>query len=309
VTDVFHYSLQQRVLASDCELPYLDNVAAADANLTLRLRTRASMPASMTPWYRAETVIDRTPTGDLVMRFTDATTFLISANGASIALVDAPSRYTHDDLAAYALGPVLAVALHLQGAVLIHAAGIVIGDKAVLFAGPAGSGKSTTAAVLHRLGYAFLSDDLIEIDGDRALPSPACIRLWPDVLDALYGSAAAFPDRAPSWEKKILRVDTRGPAARGTAGQRPTPQRIGAILFLDPSERGATPRLERVTPRDGWTRLIAEAYTARLPSEAMARTIFEATSALADRIPTYRFFAPALASSAGLGAFLERELA
>jgi hypothetical protein len=292
----FHYTIQQRVFASDCELPYLTPVAETRPDLTLRLATRAPMPARRTPWYRAETVIEQTEDGALLMQFADATAFLIAADGTSIDLVTAPAQYTRDDLAAYALGPVLAVALHQLGAVLLHASAMVIGERAVLFAGPAGCGKSTTAATLQRLGYAFLSDDVVEIAGGCALPAPACIRLWPDALDALYGSAAAFPDRAPSWDKKLVRVDA-------TAGARP----IGAILFLDP-ERGAM-RLERLAPRDGWTLLIAEAYTARLPGDAMARKIFETTSALADSVPMYRFFPPHLASSHDLGTFLERELA
>ena len=258
-------------------------------------------PRPGTLWHQApSTAIDRTAEGDLVMRFEDGTHFLIGHSGRELSLIAAPAAYTRDDLAAYALGPVLTVALHLQGAVLLHASAAVIAGKAVLFAGGSGSGKSTTAAMLHRLGYAILSDDMTEIAGTRALPAVPTLRLWPEALEALYGSAAAFPDRAPSWDKKIVSIDATATGAH----------EIAAILFL---ERGGgqailpVPQLSRLEPRAGWQRLIADAPTARLPGAETK--IFEATSLLADRVPMFAFNPPPLEAPEILGAFLERELA
>lgn len=303
MTTLFHhYSLHHRVLASDHELGFLRPAAAtASPDIVLRLRDKAGAPKSLRSWYRSDAsiVIDKTDDDDLVMRFEDGTEFLIEANGRSIALVSAPAAYTGDDVAAYALGPVIAVALHLQGAVLLHASAVVMNDKAVLFAGPAGSGKSTIAAILHRQGYAVLADDVTEIASEGVIASQPAIRLWPDVLEALYGSASAFPDRAPTWDKKIV------PFAAGNAEDT---HPIAAILFLDGNERTATPRIERLTPADGWRRLIANAYTARLPDPRMERRIFETTSTLADRVPLFAFTPPRLASSDAIGSFLESAL-
>lgn len=299
---MFRYALQQRIIAADCELPFLATAGGgADADLVLRLDTRSTEVPRATPWYRGPAmIIDAADTGEHVLRFEDGTSFVVSADGRTIATVSAPAHYTRDDLAAYALGPVLGVALHLQGAVLLHAATVLMRGRAIVIAGGAGSGKSTTAAILHRLGYAVLADDLTEIADARpfaALASLPAIRLWPDILDALYGSAAAFPDRAPSWEKKIVAV----PPAEGA-------KEIVAILMLDARERGESARLERMSPREGWQRLIAEAYTVRLPDETMREKIFDVTSALADQVPMYTFAPPPVAASDGLGALLEREL-
>jgi len=296
---MFRYTLQQRVVASDCELPLLAPASgAADADLVLRLDARSSDAPQATPWYRGPSMaIEASAAGGRVLRFDDGTSFLVAADGRAITVLSAPAHYTRDDLAAYALGPVLGIALHLQGAVLLHAAAVVMRGRAIVIAGGAGSGKSTTAAILHRDGYEILADDLTEIAVTRpfaALPSLPAIRLWPDVLEALYGSAAAFPDRAPSWEKKIVRVT---PAD----GER----EIAAILMV---ERGDTPRLERLAPRDGWERLIAAAYTAPLPDPAMREKIFHVTTALADQVPLYAFVPPPIAEPEGLGALLEREL-
>lgn len=280
------------MLASDCELPYLspaEPAAAPDLTLTLT-PTPDSRPAEF--WFKAESSeIFRTHAGDLLLRFADDTEFLVSADGRRIALLAAPAEYTRDDLAAYALGPALMVALHLQGAVLLHASAIVMNGKAVLFAGESGSGKSTTAAMLHRLGYEVLADDVIEVRGREAWAVMPNIRLWPDVLDALYGSAAAFPDRAPSWNKKLLR-----------AGEVSGPREIAAILFLE--RRDGAARMERIEPRTGWLRLIADAPAARLPHPEMERKIFETTSALADRVPMFSFVAPPLEEAATIARLL-----
>lgn len=301
---LFHYTLHGRLFASDSELPLLSRADAGDPRLTLRLSSHTTgNPRAGTAWYRSEptsgdeaVVIHRTEAGDLLVYFPDATSFRVAHDGASIDLLAAPARYTRDDVAAYALGPVLAIALHLQGAVLLHAAGVVMHDKALLFAGASGSGKSTTAAIFHHLGYDVLADDLTELDGTFALPSIAAVRLWPDVLESLYGSAAAFPDRAPSWDKKVVRVETVD-----------RPHEIAAILFLDGAAEN--PRLERLASREGWQRLMANAYTARLPDPEMSRRIFEATSALADRVPMFAFAPPPLATPEALPSFIERELA
>jgi hypothetical protein len=290
------YVFHGRVLGCDGELPFLPLApAGAEPDLVLRLDVRATAPAA-TSWYARESLaIERADDGVLVVRFADGTAFLVSPDGKAISLVDAPAEYTRGDVAVYALGPVAAIALHRQGAVLLHAAAVVMRGKAVVFAGSGGSGKSTTAAMLHREGYALLADDLSEVVGVRVVSSVAAIRLWPDSLEALYGADAAFPDRAPSWEKKVVRVND----SSGT-------HEIGAILFLDAAERGSEPRLERLEPRAGWLRLIADAYTVRLPDPEMATKIFDVTSALADCVPMYTFAAPPI--GAPLGAFLEREL-
>lgn len=296
--ETFFHSLHQRVLASDCELPFLSPASpVGHPDLVLQLVMPAPAPRARTPWHHAEScVIDRTGDGDLVLQFPDETELLVGGDGRTISLIASPAAYTRDDLAAYALGPALTLALHLQGAVLVHAASVVMHEKAVLFAGPSGSGKSTTAAMLHRLGYPVLSDDVTEVKDGRAFASTPTVRLWPDVLDALYGSAAAFPDRAPSWDKKLLCVGDAGIAG----------QPIAAILFLEP--RNGPPRLEPIDARNGWRRLIAETPTARLPGAEMERKIFEVTSALADQVPLFSFVPPPLEEAATLGDLLERRL-
>jgi hypothetical protein len=307
----FLYSIHARAVASDCELPFLQPLAGATItpDLVLRLGSAASgeTPGPLTRWYQSEPdedgasiAIDRTPSNELVMSFADGTTFHVGAG--VIRLLAAPPQYTSGDLAAYALGPVLALALHLAGATLLHASAVVLCGKAVLFAGPSGSGKSTMAAMLHNSGYPVLSDDLTEVSGESlsALPSLPALRLWPEAVAALYGAGAEFPDRAPSWDKKIVSTVREGMETRS--------YEIAAVLFLQPRIESG-PRLERLDATEAWKRLIANSYTARLPDRSMSRSILDMTTALADRVAMYTFSAADLAAAGDAGAFLERSLA
>jgi hypothetical protein len=260
IVGALDYSLGRRRLVSDCELPWLARAdARGEADLTLTLRTRQEPRNAFRPWHESETInIRRADDGALLARFPDGATFLVTAR--RIALVDAPREYTIDDLAAYALGPLLALALHQGGAVLIHASAVDAGGRALVFAGESGSGKSTTAAMFHRKGHRVLADDITEIADGRALASIPAVRL-----------------RQPDGTKRIVPV----------APSQDLP--IGAVLFLD--DRG-TERLERLEPREGWKRLMANAYTAHLPDAHMAQRIFEECAALANRVPMYSYTAP-----------------
>jgi hypothetical protein len=303
VTGPFHYTLYGRAVRSDLELRFLRPTQEAPEDaMTLRLQPSGQTVAS-TPWYESDRGdeggirVGRTSPGELVIRFADATVFRVAADGRAIETLTAPSHYTPADLAAYAVGPVLAIALHLQGALLLHAAAVVSEGAAVLFAGPSGSGKSATAARLHREGWGLLSDDVTEVRADpwTALPAIPAVRLWPDAVQTLFGADAVFEDRAPSWDKKIVTVPEENSA-----------RAIAAVVLLDRANGPRTP--ERLRGREAWSQLIAHAYTAALPDKAMAARIFDATARLAADVPLYRFAPPPLADPHPLGAFLAREL-
>lgn len=88
------------------------------------------------------------------------------------------------------LDQVLPRVLAQQGELVIHAALADIEGRLALFLGDSGRGKSTLAAMLHRLGHRLASDDcvLLQTNGSvvTALPTYPSLRLWPDSVEQLF---------------------------------------------------------------------------------------------------------------------------
>lgn len=98
-----------------------------------------------------------------------------------------------DALRLFILGAGLGVLLHQRGLLVLHASGVVINDRVVGFIGAKGWGKSTTTAILHQRGYAFISDELLVVCFDdhgqpRVIPGSPQIRLWSDALVSTGGN-------------------------------------------------------------------------------------------------------------------------
>ena len=64
----------------------------------------------------------------------------------------------------------LAWLLPRHGAALLHAAGLVVEDRAYLLVGPEGAGKSSWARLGEQAGARVLSDDIVLVDGGAAEP-------------------------------------------------------------------------------------------------------------------------------------------
>jgi hypothetical protein len=82
---------------------------------------------------------------------------------------------------------------------------------AVLIAGAAGAGKSTTAAALATRGYAVVSDDLtaLTLDDGTATAWPAFdhLRLGPTSPPLGHGDAASLERITPTWDKRRFPLD------------------------------------------------------------------------------------------------------
>ena len=95
-----------------------------------------------------------------------------------------------DDVAIFIIGTVFGILLHQREQAVFHASAVRVGDRAVLFCGVSGAGKSTMAAALAQRGYAMLADDVcaITMSGDgRAMAQPdgRQLKLWSRTIDKL----------------------------------------------------------------------------------------------------------------------------
>lgn len=86
------------------------------------------------------------------------------------------------------LGPGIGTLLRQRGYLVLHASAVNIEDKAVVFLGGSGDGKSTTAAEFYNRGYNFITDDVLRVKFDEnnrpfAIPSFPRAKLWKDIIE------------------------------------------------------------------------------------------------------------------------------
>lgn len=218
--------------------------------------------------------------------YADNTEFVVDHAGREIWAVW-PESLTLEDTATYLLGPVMGFVLLLRGLVCLHASAIVVGDEAIAIVGPAGAGKSTTAAAFAARGFGVLAEDVVTLDdrGNSFLVRPAypCIRLWPASAATLYGSPSALPLLTPNWDKCY--VDLAQQAGRFEN----QPRALAAIYLL--AERCNDPHAPFVEPIDrteGLIALIANTYGTKLMDKQMRAREFELLGRVVANVPLRR---------------------
>ena len=181
----------------------LELVDALSSPVVSRVRYRAGAPADI--GARVEIVDDAR--GHVAFRYGDGTAIDVDhrARPAHIRAAIAPGQ-TLEDLTAYLYGPVLGYLLRARGQLALHASCVHVADGAVLIAGAAGAGKSTTAAALATRGYTVVSDDLTALSLDEGAPIawPAFdhLRLWPASAPLVLGDATSLERITPTWDKR-----------------------------------------------------------------------------------------------------------
>jgi hypothetical protein len=225
-------------------------------------------------------------------RYADGTEFLVDRSGNRVWCTW-PEPYTLEDAATYLLGPVFAFLLRLRGNTCLHASAVVVADRAVAFLGATGAGKSTTAVAFARRGHTVLSDDVcvLHADGDgvRVQPGYPYLRLWPDSVKSLFGSADALPRLTPVdgvsawWDKRFLDLDEHGyPFQR-------QPLRLGAIYVLGERSSGPeSPFVEPLIARDALMALVANTHARYLLDRAMRAREFELLGRVVACVPVRR---------------------
>ena len=187
------------------------------------------------------------------------------------------------DAASYVLGPVLAFALRLRGVVPLHAGAVVADGAALLFAGPAGAGKSSTVAAIGALGHAVLSDDVVPMrvtpDAIVAAAGFPRVSVWDDTASAIFRRAPGnLPPWSASYGKRYIDLHHHG----FRFCDEPLP--IGAIYLLQP--RGDQDRqVRRLTAREALLALAANSYGGYLLDRRMREVEFDVLGAVARQVP------------------------
>lgn len=162
------------------------------------------------------------------------------------------------------LGPALALILHQRQRLVLHASSVAVGDKAIVFLGGHGWGKSTLAAALHARGHKMLADDVtaIQMDSDhpKVLPGFPQLKLWPSAVTALGDSPETLPLIHPDFAKRAFRV---------AAGFPRCPLPLKHIYLL---ARGEYLEIESLSPQEALVELIRHSYAARFGNHLLRAT-------------------------------------
>jgi hypothetical protein len=198
------------------------------------------------------------------------------------------SPLTLEDVASYLLGPIFGLLLRMRGSVCLHASAVSIGNRAVAFVGPEGAGKSTAAAAFTARGHAVLSDDivaLVEREGAfHVLPAYPYLGLWPDSVEAIFGSADVAPCFSETWDKRRLalgdsrlRFETKPSALCG--------------IFLLGAQHAGPAVIHGASGREALLTLVANSYaTNTLDSQARAKEL-GILGRLVSAVPIFNLYA------------------
>ncbi len=223
--------------------------------------------------------------------YCDGTEFFVDRSGRRIWATWA-SGMTLEDTLTYLLGTVMGFALSRRGITCLHGSVVEVDGFAIGLCGPAGVGKSTTAAAFARRNFRVLSDDVLILEewGGQFVvrPSYPVLRLWPDSVQHLYGSAEALPPLTPNWEKRGLQLAGR----RRGFQNRALP--LGAVYLLGGRDRELDePRIEDVRGAAALMGLVANDFVSRvLGKDELARN-FKVLCQLGEQIVLRRITAPA----------------
>ena len=239
------------------------------------------------------------------LQFDDGTEFVLDRGGTSI-WGKWPERLPIEHAAIYLRGPILGFLLRLRGVTCLHACSIALGDRAITLTGPAEAGKSTTAAAFARKGFGILADDVVALTArDESFfvqPAFPLISLWPDAVQALFGSREALPLLTPTWEKRKLAL-----AGDGYHFQDDSLPLAAIYILKGRKQDSPLAEIAPATPAHALFELVANTYRNDLLSPEQRAVEFEFLGRVAAAVPLRRV--QAVADASQLGALCDAILA
>lgn len=256
------YALAGMMIVSDLELPELVQVEGAEAAWRFELR-RERLQGELAPIHAATTVDGVVWLEILrdkrryVLRFPDLADFVLVPSRRIVSCVAAEgvgaSTVRH-----LLLDQVVPHLLAMDGSLVLHASAIECDGRAVAFAGPSGSGKSSLAASFAAEGFSLVADDFLLLaeaeTGFEAVPSYPGLRLWPDSIAALAPAGSSLAPVRDEGEKRRL--------PSGSPSGRAEPMPLQAVVILGgPCEiPGVDVSVDRVSARTGFMALFGQAF-------------------------------------------------
>lgn len=276
------YRIADLVVASELDLPFADRIEpGSQPDIVVR---RGDVPDAFA-----------SPSGTGPCWMVEGNSCLLEVPGLIRCLVSAGKDITFQasesaddaDAAAFALGTAFGVCLHQRGLMVLHAAAVEVGGRAMLFSGPSGAGKSTIAAALTERGYPIVADDVCIIDfaedGTPFVRSDGrLVRLWSRTVEALQLSGRRR-------ERVRTRIEKFYVAPSQTAAERRYP--VGAAYRLLTEWRQAP---SRIVPLDSIGASVLLRQSAYRPRYIRAANLesrqFRDVTRMASRVPVFELW-------------------
>lgn len=218
---------------------------------------------------------------ELISRFTGNAQ--ISADGKIVRYALWPGAL-ETDIQHFLTGPVISIALQLQGHVLLHGAAFVVDDGCVAFVGNHAAGKSTLAASLITAGFDVLTDDVLPLrpptgcDAWFARRSVPWVKLDEDSLAAIGKTPDGLARASSATTKRRVPLDPLGSLE--------TEYRLSALFILSPQDSLQTQL--RATPIVGVEaagKILRHMYASDALVRQRAMIAFEACARIAQTVP------------------------
>ena len=233
----------------------------------------ASMPIHVSGWVGMKFCkFDvRMSSAGVLLNVIGKCSFHIIPSGQGIIKIDGQHIYEtekEDDLSPFdreiLLGPVLVLALSMQGTWCLHGSAVVFNDKVIVFLGESGFGKSTLAAYLSKqANWQLLADDILpvtlEASGLVGWPHFPQLKLPADAQPGLN-----WPEQVP----------------------------ISAICLLHPVDAGDQPKIQLLPGLKAIQSLLSHTAGTRLFGETLLEKHLVFCAQAAEHIPVYQLSYP-----------------
>jgi hypothetical protein len=246
----YSYLISGLRVSSELELPSAIRAEGVHLDVDVTIR-RTDVPASLPNPERKGG--DWASQGKRFLLDIPAVMRVLVSDGCTID-VQAEAAADPGDCVLYLLGTCFAILLHQRGRVVLHASAVAVGERAMLFCGVSGAGKSTIAAMLGRRSYPLLNDDVCNLsplsNGEYAVyPDGRMLKLW--------GTSLEYLQRKGTPESMVRRDTDKYYMAPEQVDLTPRP--VGGVYILKTSDEEAA-TLERLTLAEATVELSENAY-------------------------------------------------